>query len=311
MNLSHPDYDESKVNAEAVARIKSHCNLVLDTQVLHDLLDANALGSVFSIFNIILPKQIVDMIHDSAEHHRHCAQIARWLEESCNLVSNLYSENKIDLIPVKTFKDTESNPYLKLLLNEFDIASKSAVTFVVDDRFCSSYHQIGEGKKKSPIISTYDLITAMYQDHHIDTATYYSLIDSMLSMGYSYFVPPSGYMYSRLLLAKTNSDGILEEYAQIQNMRRSVGYAFHETFGLSINRCGSSSIPEFSGYLLELNKEFRDCLITLWNSHESLLVYLQRRKGHHSCSSPRLNALRRGLLLFIVNWWIVFGRTAQ
>ena len=36
-----------------------------------------------------------------------------------------------------------------------------------------------------------------------------------------------------------------------------------------------------------------------------------KKERHPSCSSPRLNAIRRGLLLLIVNCWIVFGRTAQ
>ena len=269
MNLRHPNFDKSSVNPEAVARIKPHCCLVLDEQVMLELLETDSIRDVFALFDIVLPDEIVRHIHDNAESHRQRACAAKWLEDSYDLVSNLRSKGKVVLKAAKVGLKVEENPYVQLLFDEFQIASERKTIFVVDDRFTSSYHRVGSDKRTSNIVTTYDLLSALYDDQVIDAATFYNTIDKMYSIGYSYFVPPAEYLFSRLSYAKINSEGILEEYDKLKNIRKSVAFAFSETQGVISNQSGTSNIPEFAGYFLELNQAFRECVNSIWKSDES------------------------------------------
>ena len=266
LNLPHPDYDKQKVNPSTIERIKPHCNLVLDEQVLAELLESGSIRDVFSLFNIVLPSEKVHIIHENADTHRHRAAAAKWLEDSYNYVSCLKANGKLMLKPAMSVGEAEYNPYMQLLCNEFRIASEASTTFVVDDRFCSSYYHVGTGKRASVIITTYDLIESLYMDQTVDTSTYYNLIDGMLAAGYSYFVPPVDYLFSRLSLASINSENVLEEHEHLKHIRKSVAFAFSEEFGLKTNQVGGSNTPELTGYFLELNSAFRDCLSAVWKS---------------------------------------------
>lgn len=269
MHLPHPDYEETKVNYDAVALVKPQCRLVLDNQVLYELLESNAVNVVFSLFCICLPEMQTRAIHNNADIHDNRANAVQWLEDSCKLVANLYEDKKISLKPVVASKGHDDNPYIQLLYDELTIASSTSVTFIVDDRLCSGYYQIGSGKKNSRIFTSFDLVSALHKDKLLDTSEYYSLIDSMFSMGYSFFVPPSEYLVNRLSLSQSNADGILEEYDQLINIRKSIAFAFSHSFGVRRDRLFASNVSEFAGYTTELFRTFQESIKSVWSVDQS------------------------------------------
>ncbi|MBQ9842767.1 MAG: trypsin-like peptidase domain-containing protein [Oscillospiraceae bacterium] len=265
LHLPHPDYDDAKVNHDVVAQVKPQCKLILGNQVLTELLEANALSIVFSLFDIYLPESLTRAIHDKADAHEKRSNAAQWLDESRKLVATLYEDKKVSLKPVVASKGHDDNPYIQLLYDELSIAIGTSVTFIVDDRLCSGYYQIGSRKKKSRVFTTFDLVSALHRDNLIDTSEYYNLIDGMLSMGYSFFVPPSEYLVNRLSLSQCNADGILEEYDQLINVRRSVAFALSQSFGVRKDRICASNVSEFAGYTSELFRTFNDTLQSVWS----------------------------------------------
>lgn len=144
---------------------------------------------------------------------------------------------------------------LQLVYDEFNYISKNSVNFIIDDRLYSSYHLIGE-KKPSIIVIVYDLITYMYLENIIDKNRYFYFIDTLLAIGYSYFVPSSDYLFSRLLLTDCNSDGVLEETSKLRAIRKNFAFAFDKYYGLQTEQIGTCSIPEIIDFLLEQQKVF-------------------------------------------------------
>lgn len=173
MYLPHPDYNKEKVDPVASSKIVPQCSLVLDNQVLDELCGSNALGTVFACFDIHLSKKYVQIIHRNAAEHRNQTVAAQWVENGYNLFSTLHAEGKVKLIPDASTDNEEKNPYTKMLINEMKIAMKKSVTFIVDDRFTSSYHRVSQGRINSPILTTYDLICTLYSDGQICTSDFY------------------------------------------------------------------------------------------------------------------------------------------
>ena len=267
--LPHPDYNEKNVNPEASSKIAPQCSLVLENQVLNELCDANALGVVFACFNIHLAKEYVQLIHRNAAEYRNQAEAVQWIENGYNLLSTLHAEGKVKLIPDAATDNEEKNPYTKMLFNEMKIAMKKSVTFIVDDRFTSSYHRVSHGRIDSPILTTYDLICALYSDGQISTRDYYKIIDQLFEMGYCFFPPPPEYLFNRLQLVTVKPSGLINENALLKRIRRAIAIAFDADVGLSPTHTGCATLPEFSGYFIELNGSFRKCLELIWKSEES------------------------------------------
>lgn len=267
LDLMHPDYDKSQVNREKLKKIRPHSNIVLSQQVLLELLETNSLKNVFDLFNVILPSEFVDLIHEKAEDHRNKAITAKWLEDSYNDVVNLYEKKKLKLVMEYNDRKFDNDIYLQLVCDEFNYISKNSVNFIIDDRFCSSYHLIGK-KKPSIIVTTYDLITYMYLEKIIDKNRYFYFIDTLLAIGYSYFVPTADYLFSRLLLTDCNSDGVLEETDKLRAIRKHFAFTFDKDCGLQTEQIGTCSVPEIIGFVLEQRKVFNECLLQIWAANK-------------------------------------------
>ena len=267
--LPHPDYDTEKVDPDVSSRITPQCSLVLENQVLNELCDANALGTVFACFDVHLSTEYVQIIHRTAAEHRNQASAAKWIEDGYQLFSTLHAEEKIKLVPAVPTNNEEKNPYTQMLFNEMNIAMKKAVNLVVDDRFTSSYSRVTQGKIDSPILTSYDLICALHSDGQISTSEYYKIIDQLFEMGYCFFSPSPEYLFSRLQLVTVKPNGLINENTLLKRIRRSIAIAFDADIGLSSTHTGCATLPEFSCYFMELNSSFRKCLELIWKSEES------------------------------------------
>ena len=266
MYLPHPEYNLDKVDPEISAKITPQCSLVLENQVLNELCEVNALGTVFACFDIHLSTEFVGVIHREAAKHRNQAQAAQWIEDGYNLFSKIFAEGRLKLVPATSTDKEEKNPYTQMLYNEMTIAMKKSVTFIADDRFTSSYHRISQGRIDSPILTTYDLICCLHADGQISTNEYYKIIDQLFEMGYCFFSPSPEYLLNRLQLAGVQLNGLLNENTLLKRIRRSIAIAFDKDIGLSSTYMGCATLPEFSGYFLELNSCFRKCLELIWKS---------------------------------------------
>lgn len=269
MHLPRPDYNSDKVDPETSSKIAPQCSLVLDNQVLNELFDANALGTVFTCFDIHLAKEYVQVIHRNAIQHRNQAEAAQWTENGCKLLSTLHADGKVKLIPVATTDNEEKNPYTKMLFNEMNIAMKESVNFIVDDRFTSSYHRVTQGKIDSLILTSYDLICSLHSDGQLSTSEYYKILDQLFEMGYCFFPPSPEYLFNRLQLVTVNPNGLINENALLKRIRRAIAVAFDTDVGLSPTHTGCATMPEFSGYFMELNECFRKCMELIWKAEES------------------------------------------
>ena len=266
MYLPHPEYNLDKVDPEISSKITPQCSLVLENQVLNELCEANALGTVFACFDIHLSTEFVGVIHREAAKHRNQAQAAQWIEDGYSLFSKFFAEGKLKLVPVTSTDKEEKNPYTQMLYNEMTIAMKKSVTFIADDRFTSSYNRISQGRIDSPILTTYDLICSLHADGQISTNEYYKIIDQLFEMGYCFFSPSPEYLLNRLQLAGVQPNGLLNENTLLKRIRRSIAIAFDTDIGLSPTYMGCATLPEFSGYFMELNSCFRKCLELIWKS---------------------------------------------
>jgi len=267
-DLLHPDYDEAKVDREKMEQLKCQRNIVLSQQVMTELLETNSLNDVFELFNVILPSTIVDVIHEKADEHRQNAANVEWLEKAYKYVVGLYDEQKLNFVTKYNSRKIDNSIYLQMLCDELNYISQNPVNFIIDDRFSSSYHIIGE-KQPSIIISTYDLIKYMYSVNIIERNKYFHLIDMLLSIGYSYFVPPAEYLFSRLSLAECDSVGVLTETDKLRNIRKYLAFALDEEYGLQTKLIGNCLVPEKIGFFSEQQKVFNDCLLNIWTSDKA------------------------------------------
>ena len=259
----HPEYDSSGVDPNLVRKIEPHCGLILSDEVLNALIDANVIGDVANIFSLFLPDFQVEGIRARAITHNNRQCAIKMSEDYCKQISDRHIQNLILLKRGPVGKDRHENPYVKLLQDEMESAISNTVTFLADDRFCTSYLRIGQ---KSIMLSSYDLLSQLHQDGIIDTNLYWSCIDRLLSFGYSYFVPPSDYVTNRLLMAQVDAEGYLQEYDQLYAIRRSIAYALHPEFGVSRNKKNHQPKAEYIGYISEMFEAFHDALVSVWNS---------------------------------------------
>ena len=249
-----------------------------------------------------MPDFQVDGIRARAVTHKNRQSAIQMSEDYCNQISEMHIQKAILLKRGPTGKDRHENPYVKLLQDEMRSASSTAVTFLTDDRFCTSYLHIG---KKSIMLSTYDLLLQLHQDGIIETSMYWSCIDRLLSFGYSYFVPPSDYITARLLMARVDVEGYLQEYDQLYWIRRSVAYALNSEFGVRRERKNHQPQGEYIGYFTELYDAFHDALVSVWKSDKdydwccaasdwllSSLVYLPSDVEMFDSLSLKQNAIR-------------------
>lgn len=88
-------------------------------------------------------------------------------------------------------------------------------------------------------------------------------------MGYCFFPPPPEYLFNRLQLVTVKPSGLINENALLKRIRRAIAIAFDTDIGLSPTHTGCATLPEFSGYFMELNSSFRKCLELIWKSEES------------------------------------------
>ena len=266
MKLPHPKYDYTASLEEIIAKVTPQCRLVLDRSVIEELLSADALENTFNLFHVVLPNELVSIIHYGADKYRSRDKAAKWLEEAYNAASKLFSQGKIVRKPSKIPKESNANVYCQLFIDEFNLISSIPSTLVIDDCFGNSYRQINIQKGSSPIISSYDLIAAAYQNGKLDNSKYYHLTDQLLSVGYGFFIPHSDYVVSRLQLSTVNVQGVLEENVMLRNLRRMLAYAFNEDVGPRSRPVGAYTRPELAGFLYELAEMFGDCLIKIWKS---------------------------------------------
>lgn len=302
LQLPHPKCDCSKIDPEQVSKITPHCGLILSDEVLNKLVDSSAIDYVSSIFNLFMPDFQVDGIRGGANIHNNRQSAITMSEDYCKQISDKHINKAICLKRSPVGKDRHENPYVKLLQDEMECAMSTAVTFLVDDRFCTSYLHIG---KKSVMLSSYDLISQLHQDGLIGTSIYWSCIDRLLSFGYSYFVPPSDYIASRLLMAQVDAEGYLQEYDQLYWIRRSVAYALNPEFGVRREKKSHQPQAEYAGYFTELYDAFHDALISIWKSDKdydwccaasdwllSSIVYLPSDVKTSEQSALKQNAIR-------------------
>ena len=73
-----------------------------------------------------------------------------------------------------------------------------------------------------------------------------------LLTSYSFFIPPSSYVVSRLQLSSVDDQGFLEENVMLRHLRRMLAYAFNEDIGLRCHLAGAYPRPELAGFLREL-----------------------------------------------------------
>lgn len=97
--LPHPDYTDDLSPGKLVDRLFPRCALVLDHSVLDKLLDSDALSYVFETFDVILPAELVNIIHAQADGYRNCFVAAAWLEEAYSEAGRLRSQGRIFLKP--------------------------------------------------------------------------------------------------------------------------------------------------------------------------------------------------------------------
>ncbi len=266
MKLPHPKYDYTASLEGFIAKVTPQCRLVLDRSVIDELLSADALENTFNFFHVVLPNELVSIIHDGADKYRSRDEAAKWLEKAYNATGKLLSQGRIVRKPSKVPKELNANVYCQLFIDEFNFISNTQSTLVIDDCFGNSYRQVNIQKGSSPIISSYDLITAAYQNGKLDNNKYYHLTDQLLSVGYGFFIPHSDYVVSRLQLSAVNDQGVLEENVMLRNLRRMLAYAFNEDVGPRSRPVGAYTRPELAGFLYELAELFGDCLIKIWKS---------------------------------------------
>ena len=263
LNLPHPECDCSEIDPEQVSKITPHCGLILSDEVLNELVDSSAIDYVSNIFNLFMPDFQVDGISGRAIVHNNRLSAIKMSEDYCKQISDKHIQKLILLKRGQSGKDIHENPYVNLLQDEMRSANSTMVTFLTDDRFCTSYLHIG---KKSIMRSSYDLLSQLHQDGIIETSMYWSCIDRLLSFGYSYFVPPSDYIASRLLMAQVDAEGYLQEYDQLYRIRRSVAYALNPEFGVIREKKSHQPHAEYVGYFTELYDAFHDTLVSVWKS---------------------------------------------
>lgn len=296
MKLPHPKYDYTASLEDSIAKVTPQCKLVLDRSVIDDLLSAGVLENTFNLFHVVLPNELVSIIHNEADRYRSRDKAATWLEEACNAASKLLAQGRITRKPSKVAKEPSKNVYCQLFIDEFSLVSGIPSTLVIDDCFGTSYRQINMRKGTSPIISSYDLITSAYQNKKLDDTKYYQLIDQLLSIGYGFFIPTSDYVISRLQLSAVNDQEILEENVMLRNLRRMLAYAFNEDVGPRSRPVGAYTRPELAGFLCELSGLCSDCLIKVWKSDYPLewriaaSNWLLAFTGDFLCDIERFNA---------------------
>lgn len=266
MKLPHPKYDYTASLEESIAKVKPQCRLVLDLFVIDELQLADVLETVFNLFHVVLPIELVSKIHNEADIYRNRNNAANWLEKAYIVASTLLSKGKITRKPNKIPEKPDRTVYLQLFMDECKLISSTPSILVIDDCFVNSYCQVNVRNGISSMISSYDLITSAYQNGKLDDKKYYQFIDQLLSIGYSFFIPPSSYVVSRLQLSSVDDQGFLEENVMLRHLRRMLAYAFNEDIGLRCHLAGAYPRPELAGFLRELTQLFEDCLIQVWQS---------------------------------------------
>ena len=82
MKLPHPKYDYTASLEESIAKVKPQCRLVLDLFVIDELQLADVLETVFNLFHVVLPIELVSKIHNEADIYRNRNNAANWLEKA-------------------------------------------------------------------------------------------------------------------------------------------------------------------------------------------------------------------------------------
>lgn len=82
MKLPHPKYDYTASLEESIAKVKPQCRLVLDLFVIDELQLADFLETVFNLFHVVLPIELVSKIHNEADIYRNRNNAANWLEKA-------------------------------------------------------------------------------------------------------------------------------------------------------------------------------------------------------------------------------------
>lgn len=239
---------------------------------------------------------MVESINIRAEAHRKRKDAAEWLNDALTIVRGCYDNGRATLQPFLTEKlNSPVEPPLQLFAEELDAAGKHHLCLIVDDRLCSSYYKVATKEKPSYIFTTYDIVCLLHSEKVLSDSEFYNLIDRLISDKYCFFVPPAGYLMSRLYFASVSEAGTLNETEILGALRRLISFAVESEAGLSAAAVNSSQIPEVGGFLAELHQELNQCLRLVWASDketewkeavsEWLLTYL----GDFICDSGKLH----------------------
>ena len=301
-------YEENQIRTKVIDRLLIERKLVLNINTMNELLEAGVLKLVFSYFEIYLPEETVLTINSNAELRKQRKKAAEWLEAGYNILANLCRDKKINICPSiikKKNRDRKNMRYTDLVEDELLASTEHGYHFWCDDRYFTSYNNIGRKRgKEYKVLSTLDILYCLSKKGSLSESGLYQCFDRLLEAKYAFFVPNQDYILNRLNLAEVDSSGRIIETQQLYLIRRSIGLALQEKNGLSQKTLKHTLITELAGYMMILIRTFQDCMLKIWlsdntqPSKQSKANWLMEFSSEFLCdiSLPR-NNIRKSVAL--------------